>query len=124
MQIGCSVFWELSEKTPSWIWISYSGSLERNSRYLPRAGDNIVMKKHRPSLADKRRMQPDRTYKDLKQKHKAKIADPLPTHATFAVLEPYKLLFHFPAAVWTAFATGFLRLGGGGNTLGSFLGAV
>lgn len=49
---------------------------------------------------------------------------PLPTHATFAVLEPYKLLFHFPAAVWTAFATGFLRLGGGGNTLGSFLGAV
>lgn len=33
------------------------------------------MKKHRPSLADKRRMQPDRTYKDLKQKHKAKIAD-------------------------------------------------
>ncbi len=33
------------------------------------------MKKHRPTLADKRRMQPNRTYKDLKQKHKAKIAD-------------------------------------------------
>ena len=33
------------------------------------------MKKHRPSLAYKRQMQPNRTYKDLRQKHKAKIAD-------------------------------------------------
>lgn len=33
------------------------------------------MKKHRPSLAHKRQMQPNRTYADLRQKHKAKIAD-------------------------------------------------
>ena len=33
------------------------------------------MKKHRPSLAYKRQMQPNRTYADLRQKHKAKIAD-------------------------------------------------
>ncbi len=33
------------------------------------------MKKHRPSLAYKRQMQPNRTYTDLRQKHKAKIAD-------------------------------------------------
>ena len=33
------------------------------------------MKKHRPSLAQKRQMQPNRTYQDLRQKHKAKIAD-------------------------------------------------
>ena len=34
-----------------------------------------MMKKHRPSLAYKRQMQPNRTYGDLRQKHKAKIAD-------------------------------------------------
>ena len=33
------------------------------------------MKKHRPSLAYKRQTQPNRTYADLRQKHKAKIAD-------------------------------------------------
>ena len=33
------------------------------------------MKKHRPSLAYKRQMQPDRTYADLRQKHKVKIAE-------------------------------------------------
>lgn len=33
------------------------------------------MKKHRPSLVYKRQMQPNRTYADLRQKHKAKIAD-------------------------------------------------
>lgn len=33
------------------------------------------MKKHRPSLAYKRQMQPNRTFADLRQKHKAKIAD-------------------------------------------------
>ena len=33
------------------------------------------MKKHRPSLAYKRQMQPNRTYADLRQKHKAKIAE-------------------------------------------------
>ena len=33
------------------------------------------MKKHRPSLAYKRQMQPNRTYADLRQKHKANIAD-------------------------------------------------
>ena len=33
------------------------------------------MKKRRPSLAYKRQMQPNRTYADLRQKHKAKIAD-------------------------------------------------
>lgn len=33
------------------------------------------MKKRRPSLAQKRQMQPNRTYQDLRQKHKAKIAD-------------------------------------------------
>lgn len=34
-----------------------------------------MRKKHRPSLAHKRQMQPNRTYGDLRQKHKAKIAD-------------------------------------------------
>ncbi len=34
-----------------------------------------MKKKHRPSLAYKRQMQPDRTYADLRQKHKTKIAD-------------------------------------------------
>ena len=34
-----------------------------------------MMRKHRPSLAYKRQMQPNRTYGDLRQKHKAKIAD-------------------------------------------------
>ena len=33
------------------------------------------MKKHQPSLAYKRQMQPNRIYADLRQKHKAKIAD-------------------------------------------------
>ena len=33
------------------------------------------MKKHRSSLAYKQQMQPNRTYADLRQKHKAKIAD-------------------------------------------------
>lgn len=33
------------------------------------------MKKHRPTLAQKRQMQPNRTYEDLRQKHKAKIAN-------------------------------------------------
>ena len=34
-----------------------------------------MKKKHRPSLAQKKQMQPNRTYKDLRQKHKTKIAD-------------------------------------------------
>lgn len=37
--------------------------------------ESTMKKKHRPSLAYKRQMQPDRTYADLRQKHKAKIAD-------------------------------------------------
>ena len=37
--------------------------------------ERTMKKKHRPSLAYKRQMQPDRTYADLRQKHKAKIAD-------------------------------------------------
>lgn len=34
-----------------------------------------MKKKRRPSLAQKRQMQPNRTYQDLRQKHKTKIAD-------------------------------------------------
>lgn len=33
------------------------------------------MKKHRSTLAQKKQIQPNRTYGDLRQKHKAKIAD-------------------------------------------------
>ena len=47
----------------------------RRSKVYDKQGLIDFMKKHRPTLAGKRRKQPDRTYEDLRQKHKAKIAD-------------------------------------------------